>query len=97
MSNRQTVNHQLPDLPLRFKAVFVSSADQLDDVRKRVARILMLVEAAECWLFEHRGSEIDREQLLDYLDLIAEQAEAVVLPERKAATAAPVRGRMGQS
>ena len=97
MSNRQTVNQRLIALPLRFKGEFVLSADQLDDARKRVDRILMLAEAAECWLDAHEGTAIDRGQMRDYFDLIAEQAEAVVLPERKAAAAAHPRGRKGQT
>lgn len=67
-------------LPLRMEAGHVRAAAQQDDVRRRVARILWIAEAAECWLNEHRGSQLDRDQVLDFIDLIAEQAEAAQLP-----------------
>ena len=86
MSARQTVRPPLGPVPLRMKAEYVRAADQQDDVRRRVARILRLAEAEECWLNEHRGSQLDRDQMLDFIDLIAEQAEAIAMPSKGGAT-----------
>ena len=86
MSGRHTVRPALGPVPLRMKAEYVRAADQQDDVRRRVARILILAESAEFWLNEHRGSELDRDQMLDFIDLIAEQAETIVMPSKGGAT-----------
>lgn len=67
-------------MPLRMKSEYAEPAEQLADVRRRVDRILVLAEAAECWINEHRGSQLDRDQMLDFIDLIAEQAEAITVP-----------------
>lgn len=80
MSAHQTLTPPGGVMPLRMKAESVAPAEQMADVRRRVARMLVLAEAAECWINEHRGSELDRDQMLDFIDLIAEQAEAITVP-----------------
>ena len=80
MSAHQTLPPLGGVMPLRMKAEYVEPAEQLADVRRRVARVLVLAEAAECWINEYRGAELDRDQMLDFIDLIAEQAEAIMVP-----------------
>ena len=85
--------------PLPLAMAFPADAPEvaLDCAGRLIQRIRLIAEAAECYLEANRGSEIVREEMLEFFGLILEQAEAIVLPELKAATATPARRKAGQS
>lgn len=84
-------------LPLRMMLPADEPEDALTEAGRRIHRIQLIAEAAECYLEANRGSEIVREEMLEFFGLISEQAQAIMLPELKAATAAPGRRKAGQS
>jgi hypothetical protein len=67
-------------MPLRYEEAPESSAELLDDARRRLVRIKVLIDAAEHSLNANRGLEIDRDDMLELFGVLAEQADAIRLP-----------------
>ncbi len=64
-------------LPLRLSLEPTDLTEAARDAHRRALRICVAVEGAEHYFNAMRGTEVDREEVLEMLGMVAEEAEEI--------------------